>query len=165
VQLLAPSLLDNERDAIIFVPRWQGTSQRSLAGADILLEEIRRAVQTVSGMGSPFQVLVHADIRAGPAPPVTEQIALFRRARVVIGPHGGALANCLWQAPGSALVELPLAPLQRSEFAVMAAALGLRYWLVPEIAATQLGRFEVTPETARQAGEAVRRALLATMAP
>ena len=145
---------------MVFVPRADSLSQRSLRGAGQILAEIRRVVAQAGGG---LQVLVHGDIRGVSPPPVTEQIALFRRARVVVGPHGGGLTNCLWQAAGSALVELPLAPLQRTEFAVMAAALGLHYWLVPEASATQLGHFDVTPAAATAVGQAVALALQATL--
>lgn len=146
---------------MVFVPRSGNVTQRSLTGSAALLDELRRVVAASSRPG--LDVLVHHDSRAGRPPPVAEQIALFRRARLVVGPHGGALTNCLWQAAGSAVVELPLAPLQRSEFSVMAAALDLQYWLVPELAATQLGRFEVTPANAKAVGAAVSLALEATL--
>lgn len=38
--------------------------------------------------------------------PWPEQIALFRNATVVVGPHGAGLANLVFTAPGATLIEL-----------------------------------------------------------
>jgi capsular polysaccharide biosynthesis protein len=38
--------------------------------------------------------------------PLDEQIDLFSRAEVVVGPHGGGLSNLVWCRPGTAVVEL-----------------------------------------------------------
>jgi hypothetical protein len=38
--------------------------------------------------------------------PLDEQIELFSRAELVIGPHGGGLSNLVWCRPGTAVVEL-----------------------------------------------------------
>jgi hypothetical protein len=37
---------------------------------------------------------------------IREHIALFRRARVIIGPHGAGMMNILWSSPGTHVVEV-----------------------------------------------------------
>ncbi len=69
----------------------------------------------------------------------------MQRARIILGAHGAGLANCLWARRGTALVELPVYPLQPSTFSHLAAALGLEYWVVPEVSATQTATYHVTP--------------------
>jgi len=57
-----------------------------------------------------------------------------------------------------------LKPLQRTEFAVMSAALGLDYWLVPEINATQFSHYgTLTSAQAQAAGAVLRAAILQTL--
>lgn len=34
-----------------------------------------------------------------------EQIAVFRKARIIIGPHGAGLANIMWSSPGAIILE------------------------------------------------------------
>jgi hypothetical protein len=58
------------------------------------------------------------------------QIALFRRADVVVAQHGAALANMLWATPATGFVEIfpqPEKPPRQSSFAELARCLGLRY--------------------------------------
>jgi FkbM family methyltransferase len=38
--------------------------------------------------------------------PIEEQIGLFSKARVIVGPHGAGLTNLLFSAPGAKVVEL-----------------------------------------------------------
>jgi len=63
---------------------------------------------------------------------------IFSRTRILIGCHGGALANARFMAPGGHLIEM--GPYQRSVevgrngrpcYLCMALALGLDYWSVP----------------------------------
>jgi capsular polysaccharide biosynthesis protein len=62
--------------------------------------------------------------------PVEEQIGLFRHASVIVAPHGAALANLTWSAPGTLLIELLPArypPRPESDFETLCSMLGLRY--------------------------------------
>ena len=62
------------------------------------------------------------------------QMAVFRGARVILGPHGAGLTNMLL-ARNASVIEFPLDPHVDRNMGYMAAALGLDYWLVPEVAA------------------------------
>ena len=56
-----------------------------------------------------------------------EQISLFRDARVVLAPHGGGLANLVFCAPGTRVIELfPAANIDL--YYRLAAAMGLNYF-------------------------------------
>ncbi|MEZ0542948.1 glycosyltransferase family 61 protein [Fibrella arboris] len=58
---------------------------------------------------------------------VREQIALYRSASFIIGPHGASFSNILWCRPGTQLFEL-FAPNYRPEyFRYMSQVLGLRH--------------------------------------
>ncbi|CAF3511897.1 unnamed protein product [Rotaria sp. Silwood1] len=37
---------------------------------------------------------------------IRDHIALFRRARIIIGPHGAGMMNILWSSPGTHVVEI-----------------------------------------------------------
>ncbi|KAJ8611928.1 hypothetical protein CTAYLR_004350 [Chrysophaeum taylorii] len=62
--------------------------------------------------------------------PYALQMALWRRARLVVGMHGGALSGAIWLSPGQALLEIT--PREHScgfpsMFAHIAVAVGARY--------------------------------------
>lgn len=59
--------------------------------------------------------------------PWAEQIAVFRAARVVVGPHGAGLANLVFCAPGTRVVELAHAEYFNPTFWRLAALRGLDY--------------------------------------
>ncbi|MBC8010793.1 MAG: glycosyltransferase family 61 protein, partial [Burkholderiales bacterium] len=56
-----------------------------------------------------------------------EQIAVFRRARVVVAPHGAGLANLAFCAPGTRVVELVGRAYFNPVFWRLAALRGLDY--------------------------------------
>lgn len=62
------------------------------------LAEEDKLVPRLEALG--FRCLTLADL------PLDEQIELFARAEIVIGPHGGGLSNVVWCRPGTAVVEL-----------------------------------------------------------
>ena len=66
----------------------------------------------------------------GDATPL-DAVALFRRADVVVGVHGAALANALFCAPKTTLVEFGFAASAARHYEHLAFALGLRYVRVP----------------------------------
>ena len=79
-----------------------------------------------------------------------ETIALFRRARVVIGTHGAGLANVVYAAPGTALLEVALATPRHRDYMHLAMSLGHAYWLV-DVVANSL-ESEITLDVAKAAG-------------
>jgi hypothetical protein len=66
--------------------------------------------------------------------PLVEAAALFRRSRVVIGIHGGSLANLAFCAKGSSVVEIALPELQYRMYMHMSMALGLHYHMINHFA-------------------------------
>lgn len=81
---------------------------------------------------------------------------MMRGARVIVGPHGAGLVNCMWAGPGTALVEFPVLPITRTSPMVLAAALDIKYWLLPELNTTLAGSYQVTPANAEAAANLVR---------
>jgi hypothetical protein len=59
--------------------------------------------------------------------PLDEQIDLFSRAEVVVGPHGGGLSNLVWCSPGTAVVELFGHDWAKPVFWGLSEQLGLRH--------------------------------------
>jgi D-alanyl-D-alanine dipeptidase len=112
------------RPALIVAVR-RDVSMRNLAPADeaSLLSELRNLAAEV------HWELVVFDGSAG----IAGGVPLFRRARAVVGVHGGALSNVLFSAHDSAengrvlLVELTVASRIAAHYAHAAAALGLRF--------------------------------------
>jgi capsular polysaccharide biosynthesis protein len=88
------------------------TEQRRLADEDRLiarLEPLGFTCLTLSGR------------------PLDEQIDLFSRAEIVVGPHGGGLANLVWCGPGVAVVELFAHSYVKPVFWGLCEQLGLRH--------------------------------------
>jgi hypothetical protein len=56
-----------------------------------------------------------------------EQVAAFAEAEMVIAPHGAALANLLFAAPGTVVVELHQAGAERPHYKQLATRLDLRH--------------------------------------
>lgn len=73
--------------------------------------------------------------------PLSEQIETFRQAGLVIGPHGAGLTNILYCRPGTRVVEFPVVPMRLNQFAHLAAALDLEYWIVPTVTAHYQGAY------------------------
>ena len=63
-----------------------------------------------------------------------ETISLFRRARAVIGTHGAGLANIVYSAPATAVLEIALATPRHRDYMHLAMSLGHAYWLVDVVA-------------------------------
>jgi len=60
-----------------------------------------------------------------------ETIALFQRARVVVGMHGAGLSHIVFAAPGTAVVEFLFMKDPPMMFWHVSGALSLRYVMVP----------------------------------
>jgi capsular polysaccharide biosynthesis protein len=63
--------------------------------------------------------------------PFGEQVALFDRARIVIGPHGSGLTNILFSAGNLTLIELMPDDAVNHCFWLLASALGQNYTFLP----------------------------------
>ena len=119
------------RDRIIYIQRPRNRV-RSVA-CDVereILAGIRSRISNASGMALQLDV-------PRPETLMSQHVArlLFRDAAIVIGAHGGALANVVFSKPGTTLIELyPVAsPAPRtSKFCYfgLAQAAGLDHWLI-----------------------------------
>lgn len=73
-------------------------------------------------------------------------IALFRRAKAVIGVHGSGLTNQVWCAPGTPIIEIvpfsPKDPFHNDVFHKMSYYLGLHYYVVPVNAGERMYSFQ-----------------------
>lgn len=61
---------------------------------------------------------------------LTEQIALFRHAKVIVAPHGGGLTNLLFCSPGTQVVEFMAPQYMRHYYWVISRQLGLRHFFL-----------------------------------
>ena len=78
---------------------------------------------------------------------IEQQAHTFRRADVIIGPHGAGLTNMLFAADNASVVEFAVVPQMDRCYAYMALALGFDYWLVPEISAAYGDQYELTADS------------------
>lgn len=116
VRVLPPE----ERTLVIFCSRG-GERSRAVANEP---EVVSALAQAVSPLG--LEVVVHRrGLSAG------DSIALFQRARMVVGPHGAGLSHIVFCAPGTAVLELAFVRSPPMMFWHISAALGLPYSLAP----------------------------------
>lgn len=83
-----------EADLIIVINRRDALSRRS-DNISQLIEALRR-----SGAGDRVVEFVASELS------IDEQIDLFRRARLVVGPHGAAHSNIIFASPGTRVIEI-----------------------------------------------------------
>lgn len=62
---------------------------------------------------------------------VAEQIALYRRAKVILGPHGAAFTNMIWCDPGVRVVEFLPSTLNVPYYEVLSSECGHHYEKLP----------------------------------
>lgn len=104
--------------AVVLASR-ENVTMRRLADGATLTEAIERVVRP------PFHIVnFEGDL------PVADALLLFASAIVVVGVHGGALANVIACPRRSLLVELGYAGEHTRHYGAAAAALGLEYTLV-----------------------------------
>jgi capsular polysaccharide biosynthesis protein len=62
---------------------------------------------------------------------IRDHIDLFRRARVIVGPHGAGMMNILWSSPGTHVVEIGYTTGMTlpEMYAEMSLHLEQRYWI------------------------------------
>jgi hypothetical protein len=104
---------------------------RKVANEEALLNRLRKML---AGSGYELEVF------EGPKLEFEDDLERFRRARVILGPHGGAMANMAFAQPGTHVIEfLPIYRNyreaetkhdSRAMFWGLAQAAGLDYWTV-----------------------------------
>ena len=119
-QLAEPHPPAEERDRVIYTSRPTGR-QRGVENEGELIEMLR------TRYGDKL------DVFTGEGMTAQEQIDVFRHARLVVAPHGAGLANIVFCAPGTTIVEFPVLPAVLNFFAHLAVACDLDYWWVPEM--------------------------------
>ena len=93
------------------------------------------AVRLQSLLGSD-RVVIHTGKE-----PVAEQLAMFARARIVVGAHGAGLANTLACRPKTAIVLLPMYPMTDMTFFHNAVALDHQIFLVQSVVSYYYGSY------------------------
>ncbi len=124
-------LLDSvSRDRIIYLKR-PHHSPRNVVNESDLLDRVRHEL---SGSGLKLEVF------EGPEQDVGDELERFRRAAIIFGPHGGALANIVFAQPGAHVIEfLPIyrhyeeGQDSRAMYWGLAQAAGLEYWTVEPV--------------------------------
>lgn len=93
-----------------------------------LISELRQACEKIGA---------HLSVHSGFDGLVAETADKFRSADLVVGPHGPGLANILFSSIGSTVIEFPLLNAKNwNYYGYLASALGIDYWIVPEMSTT-----------------------------
>lgn len=119
----SPSALHVMRNRLGWnAPRGEGAilwiTRRKAAGRHVVNED--EVLAELEGLG--VQMVVLEDLR------FSEQMDLFRHARMVIGPHGAGLANIVFCREGTKVVEV-VGEFVNASFLTLAASLHLVYFL------------------------------------
>ena len=96
----------------IYVARTDATNRAAVNEADLIAMLERQGVR----------IIVPGSL------PVAQQIAIFRGARLVIGPHGAGLSNIIGCEPGTHLYEMLPSHYPNICFNLLAQGCGLHYW-------------------------------------
>ncbi len=126
IQLRLGVLEDGPQDLVLYLHR-PANRKRSVANENTLLEKLLPVVEAAGCKLHIFQS--HEDTAA--------DRDLFKRARLVLGPHGGAFANLVFTRPGTPVIEFsPLYRMfnegvnPRAVYWGLAQAASLDYWVV-----------------------------------
>ena len=115
------------RRRVVYLSRRTLSPRRSLRNEVELLTALRRTLQR-----RPGRTLEIFD--GSTRPPLAEVARRFSEAELLTGPHGGAFLNCIYAAPGTALIEIGYRSAQPmpypSYYHTMARRLGLSFWIV-----------------------------------
>lgn len=98
-------------EKIFYVSRKDATRRRIINEGELIARLEKYGVETVllDGMS------------------VAEQVALFRAAKLVIGPHGAGFTNMVFAQPGAALLEFMPDAFRNPCFQIVTNALGIHY--------------------------------------
>ena len=121
------------RRALVFISRnsdrLSGDKSRAMSNEEEVLEALGAAADTA---GLQLKVF-HGDQHT-----VASTIELFKSAKVVIGAHGAGMANMVYCAPGTAVMEIAMRTPRHRDYMHAAASLGHRYWVHTEVLANAL---------------------------
>eukprot|EP01025_Chloroclados_australasicus_P002261 TRINITY_DN10522_c0_g1_i8.p1 TRINITY_DN10522_c0_g1~~TRINITY_DN10522_c0_g1_i8.p1 ORF type:complete len:380 (-),score=33.81 TRINITY_DN10522_c0_g1_i8:59-1198(-) len=116
----ADSVLPEEsRNLIIYVTRRNEDSRR-VSNEQTIINAIKKEF--------PDNELVIFD---GESTSVEETVDLFKRAKIVMGPHGAGLSHILFSAPGTHVIEFLFMQHPPMMFWHISAALRQNYWMLP----------------------------------
>jgi tetratricopeptide (TPR) repeat protein len=119
---------------VVYASRGGTTKMRKFNEGDFI-GKLKAAV------GSKAEVIIHDSA------PVSLSLANFRNAAVVVGAHGGSLANMMACKEGTAIVEIGFPGPAARHYEHVAGALGLEYTMIPVIP-DALGRGLGSPQIA-----------------
>jgi hypothetical protein len=120
---------------VVFAARGAGVTMRQI-DETVLVERLRAVLEQEGSVMGPIEFEVFDNSRGFS---FEEALALFSRADVVVGVHGGALSNIIACKPGATLVEIGFAADAAQHYQHMARSLGMTYRRVRAVA-DSLGR-------------------------
>ncbi len=117
------SMID-KRDRVIFIKREDGDARSIVEYSDMI------AFMASALNRSNLLPKFHIEIFEAQGH-LRNHIALFRQARVIVGPHGAGMMNVLWSLPETHVVEVGYnsGMIFPEMYAVMSVNLGHRYWV------------------------------------
>jgi hypothetical protein len=131
-----PHLPEQDRNLILYIARDGGTNyetkgfMRRLDNEAAVLEKLQIKLEELKASDAFEKVnqVVPEFLRfKGNGMTMEQQISLFRRARVVFGPHGGGFYNLIFAAPGTKVIEITPDDYGKFEVARLSTVLGLDY--------------------------------------
>jgi len=130
VMVRAPPLPLEERNLIVYVARDGGdnSKMRRIDNEAKLLSKLNHTVNSLEEEFELRNVTAPQFIKfVGKGQTMESSIDIFRRARVVLGPHGGGFYNVLFSAPGTHVLELTPDDYGKNEVSRFSTILGLNY--------------------------------------
>jgi len=115
-KLGASSIENAEHNKLVLVAR-SGNSRGFSNEADVV-RELRRVAENAG-----LELVVFR----GAAESMQETINLFAEAKVVVGAHGGGLANIVFSKPGTVVVEIGMKETEFAEYSYMSQVLGFAH--------------------------------------
>ena len=85
----------------------------------------------------------HGRGNAGGVDGIDAHVNIFRTAQVIFGPHGAGLSNMIFAPQNASVLEFSMKPHCNRCFGFMAMALGMDYWLVPQVSCFYHLRYEM----------------------
>ncbi|CAF4403773.1 unnamed protein product, partial [Adineta steineri] len=89
----------NKRDLVIFIKRKDGDARSIVEHLDMVAFINSRLKKSKRSLDLHLEIF-EADGH------IRDHIALFRRARIIVGPHGAGMLNVVWSSAGTYVVEV-----------------------------------------------------------